>query len=104
MIDARETIEIQNFTSPGRVVRVNRSKYEAMKDVVLKVLPANPPGLTVAEAKEKLLPLLSQSLFPGGETAGWWFKAVQLDLEAKDMLRRDAPMMAARAAAAARDP
>lgn len=33
-------------------------------------------------------PLLPQDLFPGGDTAGWWVKAVQLDLEAKAILKR----------------
>lgn len=87
---AAEKIEIENFTSPGRVVRVDRRKYEAMKAALLEVLSAAPPGLTVAEAKAGLLPLLPQDLFPGGEKAGWWLKAVQLDLEAKGAVAREA--------------
>jgi hypothetical protein len=31
---------------------------------------------------------LPQDLFPGGETAGWWVKSVQLDLEAKGVIKR----------------
>lgn len=89
MTKARDTIEVRNFTSPGHVSRVDRGKYEAMKHALLKVLPAGKPGLTVAEAKGKLLPLLPQDLFPGGDKAGWWLKAVQLDLEAKDIVRRE---------------
>ncbi len=89
MIKADETLQIQNFTSPGHVVRVNRRKFEAMREALLTVLPAGPPGLTVAEAKQKLLPLLPQDIFPGGEKAGWWLKAAQLDLEAKDRVRRE---------------
>ncbi|KQW44374.1 MULTISPECIES: hypothetical protein [unclassified Ensifer] len=52
---------------------------------------ARPPlsALTIAEAKQKLLPLLPDDLFPGGAKAGWWLKAVQLDLEAKGVLRRE---------------
>lgn len=59
-----------------------------MRDALLKVLPANEPGLTVAEAKAAVLPLLPQDMFPGGEKAGWWLKAAQLDLEAKGRIRR----------------
>jgi hypothetical protein len=67
---------------------VDRAKYEAMRDALLPVLPAEAPGLTVAEAKAALLPRLDQALFPGGDKAGWWLKAVQLDLEAKGVIAR----------------
>lgn len=84
-----ERIEIENFTSPGHVTRVDKAKYEAMKTALLRVLPREAPGLTVAEAKGKLLQFLDQGLFPGGEKAGWWLKAVQLDLEAKGVVKRE---------------
>ena len=77
-----DTIEITRVTSPGRVVRVDRAKYEAMRDALLSVLPKISPGLTVSETKAELLPLLPEALFPQGARAGWWLKAAQLDLEA----------------------
>jgi hypothetical protein len=85
-----DKIEIENFTSPGRTYRVDRAKYEAMRGALLAVLPDAAPGLTVAEAKAKLLPLLPDDLFPGGDKAGWWLKAAQLDLEAKGVVARGA--------------
>lgn len=85
-----EKIAIQNVVSPGHVVRVDKAKYEAMKAALLAVLPEASPGPTVAEAKQHLLPLLPQDLFPGGAKAGWWLKAVQLDLEAKGDVLREA--------------
>ncbi|UOA28231.1 hypothetical protein [Pseudosulfitobacter sp. DSM 107133] len=88
MSDTDEKIEIESITSPGRTQRVNKAKYTAMRDAFLPVLPTEAPGLTVAEAKAALLPTLSQDLFPGGEKAGWWLKAVQLDLEAKGVIKR----------------
>jgi hypothetical protein len=90
MSKVQDRIEIENFTSPGHVTRVDRAKYEAMRDALLQVLPAVAPGLTVAQAKEALLPLLPDALFPAGDKAGWWLKAVQLDLEAKGVVRREA--------------
>jgi len=71
-------------------VRVDADKYHATRDAMLAVLPATAPGLTVAEAKALLLPLLPDTLFPGGATAGWWLKGVQLDLEAKGIIAREA--------------
>ena len=34
-------------------------------------------------------PRLPESLFPGGEKAGWWLKSAQLDLEAKRVIARE---------------
>lgn len=84
------TIEIQNFTSPGSTYRVDAAKYEAMRSAFVAALPAGEPGLTVAQLKAALLTHLSEELFPGGAKAGWWLKAVQLDLEAKGLVRRTA--------------
>lgn len=83
-----DKITLGNFTSPGYTHRVDRAKYTAMREALLAVLPAEPPGMTVAEAKAALLPILSGELFPGGEKAGWWLKAAQLDLEAKGVIQR----------------
>jgi hypothetical protein len=83
-----DKIEIENVNTPGRTERVDRAKYMAMREALLAVLPGAAPGLTVAEAKEALLPRLPDALFPQGKTAGWWLKAVQLDLEAKGIVKR----------------
>lgn len=84
-----DKIEIENFTTPGRVVQVDRAKYVAMRDAFLAMLPPVAPGITSAEVKKKLLPLLPQDLFPAGAKAGWWQKAAQLDLEAKGQVVRE---------------
>jgi len=89
-VSKAEKIEIRNVISPGHVVRVDKAKYTAMRDALLSVLPAKTPGLTVAEAKAGVLPLLPEELFPGGEKAGWWLKAAQLDLEAQGVVSREA--------------
>ena len=59
-----------------------------MKKAVLAVLPKTSPGLTVAEVQDRVLTHLPENLFPGGAKSGWWMKAVQLDLEAKGIIRR----------------
>ncbi|SFF21355.1 hypothetical protein SAMN04488523_1315 [Sulfitobacter brevis] len=88
MSDADEKIEIESITSPHHVQRVDKAKFMAMRDALLPVLPSEAAGMTVAEAKAAPLPNLSQELFPGSEKAGWWLKAVQLDLEAKGVIER----------------
>jgi hypothetical protein len=82
----KTTIEIMN--RDGTPTRVNGAKFAAMRAALMGVLPDRPPGLTVAEAKAALLPQLDPMLFPGGETAGWWIKAVQLDHEARGLVLR----------------
>jgi hypothetical protein len=82
-------VAMENPNSPNRSVRVDADKYHAMREAMLAVLPATSPGLTVAEAKARLLPLLPEALFPGGAKAGWWLKGVQLDLEAKGVIVRE---------------
>jgi len=88
MPDTDDKITIESITSPHHTERVNRAKYMAMREALMAVLPADAPGLTVAEAKDALLRHLSEEYFPGGEKAGWWLKAVQLDLEAKGIIAR----------------
>lgn len=82
-----EKFEIENINT-RRNQLVDRGKYMAMREALLAVLPSEEPGVTIARAKASLLPLLSPDLFPQGKTAGWWLKAVQLDLEAKGIIRR----------------
>jgi hypothetical protein len=88
MPDTDGKITIESITSPNHVQRVDRAKYTAMRNALMAILPLESPGLTVAEAKAALLPHLSDDLFPGGDKAGWWLKAVQLDLEAKGVIKR----------------
>lgn len=89
MADADGKITIESISSPHRTERVDRAKYMAMREALMAVLPSGSPGKTVAECKGALLPLLPSDLFPAGATAGWWLKAVQLDLEAKSVIARE---------------
>ena len=82
-------VVMENVNTPGgHIVRVDADKYNAMKRAILAVLPKTSTGMTVADLKKGLLPLLPEDLFPGGAKAGWWLKGVQLDLEAKRLIAR----------------
>lgn len=82
-------IDLDNVNHPGQLKRVDADMYDAMKRALLKVLPKSTPGLTVAEVQEGVIAHLPEDLFPGGAKAGWWTKAVQLDLEAKGIISRE---------------
>ena len=84
-----EKIEMENVNHPGQVTRVDADMYEAMKRAFLKILPKKSPGLTEAEIRERVIAHLPGELFAEGAKAGWWTKAVQLDLEAKGVVARE---------------
>jgi hypothetical protein len=83
-------IAVENINVPGRTSNVNAEKYTAMRRILLKVLPAREPGITQAEMGKSVRPHLPQNLWPNGEKSMWWVKTVQLDLEAKGLVVRDA--------------
>lgn len=83
-----EKIEVENVNHPGKTERVDAEKYHAMHEAMLKVLPSTAPGMTSDDIRDAVKPHLPQTLFPGGQTSGWWFKCVQLDLEAKHIIAR----------------
>lgn len=83
-----QKIEIENVVQPGKIYRVDAAKFDDVRRAVISSLPDRPPGITVADLKAAILPKLSADLFPGGEKAGWWLKAVQLDQEAKKTIAR----------------
>lgn len=84
-----ERIEVRNVNHPDSVQRVEAAKYLAMKRALLAALPRSAPGRTLAELKPRVLAKLPEEQFPGGARAGWWLKAVQLDLEARGLVARD---------------
>ena len=81
-------IKIENVLQPGKTYNIDAAMFKAMKAAVLKVMPSGPPGMTPSEIRKAALAFLQEDLFPGGEKAGWWVKAVQLDQEAKKVIMR----------------
>lgn len=82
-------IELLNVNHPGKAWPADAAMYKAMKAAILALLPDGKPGLTVAQVQAEVPALLPQDLYPGGAKAGWWVKAVQLDLEARGIIRRE---------------
>ncbi|MCB6178639.1 hypothetical protein LHP98_10915 [Rhodobacter sp. Har01] len=80
--------EILNVLQPGKSYRVDAAKFAEMRRAVLAALPAVAPGITPEALITAVKTALDPALFPGGEKAGWWVKAVQLDLEARGIVSR----------------
>jgi hypothetical protein len=84
-----EKIEIENVNHPGHATRVDLDFYQAMKRAFLRVPPRTSPGLTEAEIRERVTAHLPETLSRQGAKAGWWRKAVQLELESKGIVARE---------------
>lgn len=85
-----DKVVVQSINKPGYTANVNAVKYEAMRRALMKVLPRKAPGLTQREMFFAIRAHLPEAHFPGGAKANWWGKTVQLDLEAKGDVVRDA--------------
>ncbi len=83
-------IAVENVNVPGYTQVVDAAMYRAMRTAVLRILPARAPGLTQTEMRRAVLPHLPADLFPGSAKSDWWSKLVQLDLEAKGVIVREA--------------
>lgn len=83
---ARKTIEVRTPNVPeGKGRPVDAAKYEAMRKILLQVLPRKAPGLTQAEMGAAVK--AAGADFPGPPM--WWMKCVQLDLETRGVLARE---------------
>jgi hypothetical protein len=88
-MNSKNKVEVENINTPGRTTNVDAVKYNEMKAAFLKLLPSSSPGLTQKEIQDQVKQFLSQDVFPEGKTSGWWAKTVQLDLEAKGVVKRE---------------
>jgi hypothetical protein len=83
------TVTVQNVVRPGSKRKVDARKYRAMKRAFLNVVPKAPPGVTREQILRRIAAHVPKTLFPKGAGVTWWSKTVQLDLEAKRIIRRE---------------
>ena len=67
----KKLVSVRTPNVPGYSGRVDGVKYEAVKDVLLAVLPSRAPGMTQEEMMRAARPRLPQNLFLGGARSGW---------------------------------
>jgi len=87
-VTARSKVQVETVNVPGYSSRIDAEKYDAMRKALLKVLPKRLPGMLQKEMFQAVVPYLPVVLWPNGEKVGWWAKTVQLDLEAKGLVKR----------------
>lgn len=81
--------QVGTVNKPGYRANLRADKYAAMEKILLAVLPKKTPGLTQAEMFDAVSKKVDKTVFPG-TTYGWWAKGVQLDLEKRGILAREA--------------
>ncbi|MGO4831711.1 hypothetical protein AB4144_05350 [Rhizobiaceae sp. 2RAB30] len=81
-------VAVENVNHPGSSKPVDAVVYDAVRRAYLAILSSEPDGLTLAEISRRLGTHLSERTFSDGAGLGWWAKTVQLDLEAKGLVRR----------------
>lgn len=82
------TMTVRTPNKPGGQ-QVNAAKYKAMKNVLLKLMPGKAPGYTQNEMMAAVMKAAPKETFPT-TTSMWWAKCVQLDLETRGELVREA--------------
>jgi hypothetical protein len=82
-------IAIENVNHPGKTYSVDAGIYGQVRQAWLDVLAGDDKSLTLAEIVERLGARLPNESFTDGAGLGWWSKTVQLDLEAKGLVKRD---------------
>lgn len=80
-------ILVENVNVPGYKSSVDAAKYATVRAALLATLAKRAPGLTQADMIEAVRARLTGEL---ADKAGWWTKCVQLDLEAKKLVAREA--------------
>lgn len=85
---AKDRVTALNVNVPGSQRSVDAHRYTIMREALLRLLPSTPPGLTQTEIRQRIGSLVPRALFPGTK-ADWWSKLVQLDLEARRLVRRE---------------
>jgi hypothetical protein len=84
MSGKEDMIEVFNINKPGQSSFVRKDKYEEVKRVLKALMPDTSPGLTQDEMARLVVENVSGSVFEDRNKGGWWMKAVQLDLEARN--------------------
>jgi hypothetical protein len=85
---SEDMVTVENLDTSGKTTQLNTVKYHAVRDAMLRILAKDAPSLTFAEIKFAALTHLPENMFPGGEKLDCWKKAVQLDFEAKGVIKR----------------
>lgn len=89
------SIEAKNVNHPEYREKLKSEKYHLIREAILAIVPDHDSGESVGfdELEKKVAGYLEErntpeELFPKPGSVRWYTKAVQLDLEARDLIER----------------
>ena len=68
-------------------VRVTKATYDAYREALLKVIPADEEGIEYGALADAVSPYVPQEIYTT-TSPGWWVTSVKLDLEARGLIER----------------
>lgn len=88
-----KSIRAENVNHEGYSEPLNKEKYDHIRAAILDVLGPDPSGTTFSELERRVADRLRErdvpsALFPKPGSVRWYVKAVQLDLEARELIER----------------
>ncbi|GAB4327551.1 MAG: hypothetical protein Kow0010_11080 [Dehalococcoidia bacterium] len=88
MAARREIVEALNVNHPGSRTPVDAAKYRAVREAMLRAVPATDEGIAFQELPAAVQKQLPGGRIPGGGSIGWYTTTVKLDLEARGLIER----------------
>jgi len=87
------SIRAKNVNHDGYSEPLNAEKYEHIRDAILTVLAVDSEGITFSELEGRVADWLREheipsTLFTKPGSVRWYVKAVELDLEARELIER----------------
>ena len=86
----KEKVEMMEALHPDPTkngTRVTKATYEAYREAMLKVVPADAEGIAFMDLKGAMKPHVDKELL-ANTSLGWWTTVVKLDLEARGVIER----------------
>lgn len=87
MTETNERILTQH-PAGKRGVRIERTKYDAMRRALLKTIPRRAAGVAFADLKDLVRPHLNAAVFGPKTSVTWYLVAVKQDLEARGLIEQ----------------
>ena len=69
-------------------VNIEKSKYDAMRRALLKVIPRSKSGVLFGDLGDLVLDHLDEGLYPKGASVLWYVTTVKQDLEARGLIEQ----------------
>lgn len=88
MATRKEIGEALNVNHPGSRTPVDASKYQAVREAMLRAVPSTQEGIRFKDLPAAVQQFLPGGEIPGGGSIGWYTTTVKLDLEARGLIER----------------